>query len=75
MIVIFLETTVVSMGEGHSSTKPPNLPEIFRKSQFAKIVQDSTKPILEEFSASQGSVAVSEGDKITYATSFFSQVC
>ncbi|XP_068750972.1 broad substrate specificity ATP-binding cassette transporter ABCG2-like [Montipora capricornis] len=62
------ETTVVSMGEGHSSTKPPNLPEIFRKSQFAKIVQDSTKPILEEFSASQGSVAVSEGDKITYAT-------
>ncbi|XP_068752637.1 broad substrate specificity ATP-binding cassette transporter ABCG2-like isoform X1 [Montipora capricornis] len=68
------ETTVVSMGEGHSSTKPPNLPEIFRKSQFAKIVQDSTKPILEEFSASQGSVVVSEGDKITYATSFCSQL-
>ncbi|XP_068691282.1 broad substrate specificity ATP-binding cassette transporter ABCG2-like [Montipora foliosa] len=69
-----IETTVVSMGEGHSSTKPPNLPEIFRKSQFAKIVQDSTKPILEEFSASQGSVVVSEGDKITYATSFCSQL-
>ncbi|XP_068705130.1 broad substrate specificity ATP-binding cassette transporter ABCG2-like [Montipora foliosa] len=68
------ETTVVSMGEGHSSTKPPNLPDIFRKSQFAKIVQDSTKPILEEFSASQGSVVVSEGDKITYATSFCSQL-
>ncbi|XP_068691451.1 broad substrate specificity ATP-binding cassette transporter ABCG2-like isoform X2 [Montipora foliosa] len=69
-----IETTVVSMGEGHSSTKPPNLPEIFRKSQFGKIVQDSTKPILEEFSASQGSVVVSEGDKITYATSFCSQL-
>ena len=63
------------MGEGHSSTKPPNLPEIFGKSQFAKIVQDSTKSILAEFSASQGSVVVSEGDKITYTTSFCSQVC
>lgn len=70
----FIETTVLSMEEGHTSLKP-NLPELFKMSEYAKIIQQTTKPILEEFSTSLRSVGFSKEKEITYATSFCSQVC
>lgn len=68
------ETTVLSLEEGHSSLKP-HLPELFRNSQHARFIQQTTQPILEEFSTSLRTVGFSKEEKITYATSFFSQVC
>ena len=62
------------MEQGHTSLKP-NLPELFKMSEYAKIIQQTTKPILEEFSTSLRSVGFSKEKEITYATSFCSQVC
>lgn len=67
------ETTVLSMEEGHTSLKP-NLPELFKVSEYAKIIQQTTQPILEEFSTSLRSVGFSKEKEITYATSFCSQL-
>lgn len=53
----------------------PVLPDVFKKSRFAQTVLESTEPILQRFTARQGSVRFSKGEKITYATSFCSQVC
>ena len=62
------------MEEGHTSLKP-NLPELFKMSEYAKIIKQTTQPILEEFSTSLRSVGFSKEKEITYATSFCSQVC
>ncbi|CAH3190317.1 unnamed protein product, partial [Porites evermanni] len=61
------------MEEGHTSLKP-NLPELFKMSEYAKIIQQTTQPILEEFSTSLRSVGFSKEKEITYATSFCSQL-
>ena len=64
---------MLSMEEGHNSPKP-SLAEVYRNSQCAKIIQQTTQPILEEFSTSLHSVGFAEEKEITYATSFCSQV-
>lgn len=69
----FIETIVLSMEEGHSSLKP-HLSELFRDSQYARNIQDTTQPILEEFSTSLHTVEFPKEREITYATSFCSQV-
>ena len=61
------------MDEEHSS-KRSNLPEMFRNSQHARKIIQTTQPIFEEFSTSVRTIGFSNENEVTYATSFFSQV-
>lgn len=70
-LVVSSDATVITVNE-HSPK--PVLPDVFKKSRFAQTVLESTEPILQRFTARQGSVRFSKGEKITYATSFCSQL-
>lgn len=70
-LVVSSDATVITVNE-HSPK--PALSDVFKKSRFAQTVLESTEPILQQFTASQGSVRFSKGEKITYATSFCSQL-
>lgn len=65
---------MLSLEEGHSSLKHLNLPEMYRNSEYARKILQTTQPILEEFSTSVRTIGSSNEKEITYATSFFSQV-
>ncbi|KAJ7372887.1 ATP-binding cassette sub- G member 2 [Desmophyllum pertusum] len=67
------ETTVLSMEEGLASLKL-HLSELYKNSEHARTIIQTTQPILEEFSTSLRTVRFSKEQETTYVTSFFSQL-